>query len=290
MGRFRQLSDLDDAMEVHMAYIVFIEGRPFSYKDFVWFQVDNKDYGMNHGTFRNKIVVLKKSEVVELDYNSGIAFYTLKGHRFGKPMTPNHTVVPSDPIYTMLQNLPFDKKSIHDIHLKFKAPFIWKMISLDRNLHRNQRSQDISIPTWIKNNVLIRTIIHKTDTVTVSLRCSLEPIPLDAYGVVDFFDILIRTEEKLQSIIDNLRPINHETNISIPEYREWIITMWHFGRDASIEPIGRMFSITVRTLQNILIRIYIKEVNGEKRLRIEKQQYPNKTVLHAMEDILNRNY
>jgi hypothetical protein len=33
---------------------------------------------MKHKTFRNKISKLKKEGIVELDFNSGIAFYTLK--------------------------------------------------------------------------------------------------------------------------------------------------------------------------------------------------------------------
>jgi len=51
------------------------------------FQVDGEVYEMRHGTFRNKICSLKKKGEIELEYRSGIAFYTLKGHRFGKAVT-----------------------------------------------------------------------------------------------------------------------------------------------------------------------------------------------------------
>jgi len=49
------MSKLDEAMHEHMAFIVFHEKRPFSYKDFLKFEVDGEIYGMKHGTFRNKI-------------------------------------------------------------------------------------------------------------------------------------------------------------------------------------------------------------------------------------------
>jgi hypothetical protein len=72
------LTELDDAMLEHMAYIVHIEKRPFSFKDFCRFEVKDKEYKMSHGTFRNKISKLIKKGIVKLEYNSHIAFYTLK--------------------------------------------------------------------------------------------------------------------------------------------------------------------------------------------------------------------
>src|SRR4029078_13479820 len=103
------MSELDNAMQEHMAYIALSEGRPFSFRDFLQFTIDGKIYKIAPGTFRNKVLELKKAGIIELDYNSGTAFYTLKGHRFGKPMTHNHTLVyHNNPIYRMLQDLPLE--------------------------------------------------------------------------------------------------------------------------------------------------------------------------------------
>ena len=49
------MTELDDAIEEHMAYLVLVEHKPFSYKDFLSFEVNGKAYKMSHGTFRNKI-------------------------------------------------------------------------------------------------------------------------------------------------------------------------------------------------------------------------------------------
>jgi hypothetical protein len=281
------MSVLDDAALQHMAYLVLSENRPFSFKDFLLFPVDGKEYRMKPGTFRNKILELKKKGIVELNYNSGIAFYTLKSHRFGKPVTPNHTVAHNDSVYDMLQNLPLDKQSIHDIRLTFKVPNIWKIFSFNRNLPINKRSKDIIIPSWSKDNAIVRTMIHKTDTVSVIIGCSLVPIPLDANGIIRFFNMLVRVEEKLQTILDSSIPINcTEKSCSIPEYETWIVTMWHFGRDASIEYAGAKFTVTIEKLKHILTRIYVKDFNGKKKIRIETQEYPKKTVLDAIEEKL----
>ncbi|MGH9975717.1 MAG: hypothetical protein ACRD8Z_07765, partial [Nitrososphaeraceae archaeon] len=56
-----------------------VEGRPVSYKDFESFDVDGTTYRVKHGTFRNKVSVLIREVLVELYYNSKIAFYVLKG-------------------------------------------------------------------------------------------------------------------------------------------------------------------------------------------------------------------
>jgi len=111
------MSELDDAMEGHMAYVVFKERRPYSYRDFLHFEVEGQEYGMVHGTFRNKVSRLIKAGVVELSYNSCLAFYTLKGMKFGKPMTLIHTgdVVSdsrSHPIITLLESRDVDNDGL----------------------------------------------------------------------------------------------------------------------------------------------------------------------------------
>jgi hypothetical protein len=243
---------------------------------------------MTHGTFRNKISKLIKNGMVELSYHSSCAFYTLSGYKFGKPMTPNPVVVHNNPVYQMLEDIPFDKKSIHDIHLKFNVPDIWQICSLNRDFFRIKRSHDIVIPTWNNDNMMVRIVVHKTNVVSVIVGCSLSPIPLDANGIIDFFNLLVRVEEKLKSIFDSssITKCGKERN-TIPGYKKWIVTMWHFGRDASIEYTGQRYCITIQNLQHILTRIYVKDFNGKNRIRIEKQEYPKKTVIDAIEEKLN---
>jgi len=123
---------LDDAMQEHMAYLVLIVKRPFCYKDFLLFEVNGKEYRMRHGTFRNKVSKLRKEGEVEVVCSSTQTFYTLRDCKLGKPMTPYRMEVRSKSVYDVLQDLPLDKQSIHDIRLKFKAPNIWRLFSIHR--------------------------------------------------------------------------------------------------------------------------------------------------------------
>lgn len=269
-----------------MAYIVLSEGRPFCYRDFLKFEIDGEVYGTTHGTFRNKLSKLRKRGKVESSYYSGCAFYTLTGHKFGKPMTPDHTVVHNDPIYRILQDLPLDKRSIHDIRLKFKVQNIWKILSLNPDFNINTKSLDIAIPSWSKDNAIVRVMIHRTNTVSVVIGCSLHPIPLDVIGIIRFFNLLVRVEEKLQTILDNSLINSHIESNVIPEYKSWIVTMWYFGRDSLVGYTNERSSITIGNTQHMLTRLYVKDFNGKNRVRIEKHEYPKKTVLDAIEEKL----
>jgi hypothetical protein len=284
------MTRLDDALEENMAYIVLSEGRPFCYRDFLKFEVNGETRSITHGTFRNKICKLKKRGKVELSYYSTCAFYTIKGHKFGSPMTPNHTVVHNDPIYKMLQDLPLEKRSIHNIHLKFKAPNIWEIFSINENFPILERSKDIVLPSWNRNNAILRTVIHKSDMVSVVIGCSLQPIPLDFNGIIRFFTLLAVVETKVQTILEGICPLMSNTECtSIPVFRNWIVTMWHFGRDASVGYAGEKFSIEIGKLESILTRLYIKDFGGKNKIRLERQEYPNKTVLDAIEEKLGAN-
>jgi len=273
-----------------MAYIVLSEGRPFCFRDFLNFEIGDIKYNMTHGTFRNKISGLIKCGKVELQFHSGCGFYTLKGYRFGKPMTPNHTVVHNNPVYQMLQNLPFEKQSIHDIHLKFKVPNIWEIFSVNSNFPMRKRSKDIALPSWIRNNAIVRAVVHKSDVVSVVIGCSLQPIPLDVTGIIRFFTLLAVVETKVQTILEGFCPLksNAECN-SIPLFRNWIVTMWHFGRDASIGYAGEKFSIEIGKLESILIRLYVKDFGSKNKIRLEIQEYPNKTIMDEAEEKLGVN-
>lgn len=118
---------LDYPMKVHMQSIVRGENRPFSYHDFLEFEVDGKRHSMTHGTFRNKISTFMKNGLVQLEYYSGPAFYSLKGVDFTNPrpgMTDNRTVVSSVSSVSsvsFINNLPYDKHALHDIRFRFRV-------------------------------------------------------------------------------------------------------------------------------------------------------------------------
>lgn len=331
-GESLKMSELDDAMMQHMRDIVFTEKRPFSHRDFQIFEVDGKKHYMAHGTFRNKVSQLMKAGEVELEYKTAIGFYTIKGVNFGKRksrvmmrtpmmMTSNHKEVPychrhchhhkenvvqdTNPlIYNIIENLPLDKKSLHDIHMRFEVPNIWTILSSSsvttnsqqqqqqQQLQTDSFSKDIVIPSWKINDLNIKVIVHRTNTVSVVVGCSYAPIVLDINGVFRLSNALTRVEERVSRLIDDCNKVisGKYESLPIPEHSQWIVTMWHFGADASIEYTGELFSATWEVGKNALIRAYSKVMkDGKARIRLERQEYPRKTFADAIEEKLQSN-
>jgi hypothetical protein len=294
------MTRLDDAMQERMAYLVFIEHRAFSYLDFLSFEVDGVEYNMSHGTFRNKISKLINTGGVELVCNSGLGFYSLKGIKLQKKLiTGNHMGVSSrDPIYRMIQDLRIGKNALHDIRLRFELKGLWSALSANNSqLAINPISKDIRLQSWKINDLLIKGTVHRTDTVTIIIGCSYTPIAVDINGIIRLSNALTRIEERLSRLIADCGTVTKiggrvgcESLLPVPEHNGWIVTMWHFGADASIEYSGDKFSCTWEAGQNALVRVYTKEMRDRKtRIRLERQEYPDKTFADAIEEKLQFN-
>jgi len=273
------MSLLDEAIKLHMKHIVLREERPFTFADFNQFELEGKLYKMSHGTFRNKISALIKCGAVELDYRSGISFYTMKGHRFSR-LTKNYhtgvtTLIPpkgaigrQSPLYKWLRNLPVEKQSLHNIRLRFSANGIWESCA---RVYPQQligsRNQDIRIPPWtFCSDINSVATIHHTDVISIALGCSFKPIALDIEGILNCIESLTRTEERLARLVG--------VDITIPCFREWIGTCWHFGVDSIDTYNGDRFCITLEQGISDIYTIYTKRWrDGKVKPRIERQEY-----------------
>ena len=296
------MSALDNTMLDHMGYLVFSERRAFCFRDFLRFEVDGEVYGMTPGTFRNKISRLRKSGEIEFAYNSGTAFYTLPGYRFGKPMTPNHTGVNHkkiDSFVKLILDLPMGNHGLHDIRLRFEVVGIWKFLSTYHSeFPTNRNSKDILMPTYNIDDILARVIVHRTDTVSVSLACSYAPISVDISGIIRISETLTKVEERLIVLLAednsnsnhckldvNVARTENISHLKTPDHKTWIVTMWHFGADSLTEYSGDMFQVSWEVGQHVLVRAYAKIMKDKKiRIRTEMQEYPNKTLLDAVEE------
>jgi hypothetical protein len=84
---------------------------------------------------------------------------------------------------------------------------------------------------------------------------------------------------------------NSSAITTIPDHAEWIVTMWHFGADASVEYTGERFSATWGITQDAIIRVYSKTMKDHKtRISLERQEYPRTTLALALEQKINHNY
>jgi hypothetical protein len=290
-----------DAMLEWMATIVFIEHRPFSYKDFLEFIIDNKIYKMAHGTIRNNISkLIKEGKIVRIN-NSGIAFYTLTGFPFTKSMTDNHMVVSTNhPFNRMIQELPLEKNSIHNIRLRFaiKDWDIWMILSIDSSFKINSFSKDIQLASWqIEKDIFVGITLHRTNTVSITIGCSFKPFPLGFQGIIDFTTFLTRIEERIRRLLheklyttDFYKKERINSEYIIPSYKEWLVTMWHFGADSKVEYSGEKFSIKWEVAEKTFVQIYSKKFRDKKvKIRLERHEVPKKTLLAAIEQKIKDN-
>ena len=293
------LSNTDKVMLKHMKQIVRDERRPFIYKDFLDFKVDNKRYTLKYTTIRNKFSNFVKECKIELYNRSRIAFYTLPGFKFGK-MTDDHTYLSNNteysndlyllkkqiqkhPMYKILQYIQFGKRSIHDIHLTFKSPGLWNFLSqIEYYKNRiDKKNKSISFGYFDIEKLHVKIRIQKTDTVTVIISCSSNPIMLDPSGVMRLTEVLTRVDERLAAILNDFRnkTYNKEYNpseIKIPNKDEWKTVLWHLGRDSQ-QYSGKTFECSWHIAKNLFIRIYSKELKttGKRMVRMEIQENPD---------------
>ena len=266
-----------------MSYIVFIQHRPFSYKDFLTFEVEGRVYHMKHGTYRNKISKLKGEGIVQQIYRSHISYHTLNAEYFENTlMTYNHTVDPSvikvNNIVNFINTMPLDKNSVHDIHMKLHVPGIWKIVSQNEKYTLNSYSKDIRLDPFKVDNLKIQTTIHHSDTVSVVVGCSMYPVVLDdVHGIIRLSNALTRVEERISRVLDESGEKLSEgyERIPIPSNEKWLITLWHLGRDTFIEYSGKDFLFTWGHGREALYRIYTKELGEKKMIRSEIQERPN---------------
>ena len=291
---------LDDAMRKHIEYIVCTEKKPFSFIDFLTFDVGQQHYKMSHGTFRNKISAMLKGGEIELAYYSRQAFYTINGVNFSKQMTPDHTGgtlssslsicssqelrhIKNHPIYRLIQNVPYDKSALHDIRLRTTVNGIWGLFSLIPTLSMNHNSKDILVIKEDINHLNIRVTVHRTDTISVVIGCAYWSVAVDISGVNRLSNALTLIHNRLQRLTKDCT-----SDLAIPSHMNWIVTMWHFGADASILYKGELFHVSWKVAENALIAFYSKVwKDGKYRIRGERQEYPGKPLDEAFEEKLN---
>jgi hypothetical protein len=270
-----------------MYEIAIKEKRYFDFPDFVpKFIVDGQIYHISYGTFRNYVSELVRAEKVEVVACSPQAFYTLKGIRLGNPMTRDHTGalivqnkrrLSNHLIYRIIQNLPFEQRALHDIRLRFEVTGIYNIFS--SRYKKSPNSDDISLPRWTINDLEIIATAHSTDTVSIVIGCSYCPVAVDVNGVVRLSNALASTKERISNLANN--------TLSIPDHMSWIVTMWHFGADATTIYTREKFYASWEVGQHALITVYSKDwKDGKSRVRIEKQEYPQKSLAEALEEKL----
>jgi hypothetical protein len=179
---------------------------------------------------------------------------------------------------------------LHDIRLRFEVKGIYQILASEYK--GNPESNDIQLTPfpWKIMDLDIGVTIHSTDTVSLAIGCSYSPVATDVNGTIRLSKALSTVQERLSNILSlNIsRGPNHGTIPVIPDHMTWIVTMWHFGVDALKTYTGEKFYVSWEVAQHALITAYSKDwKDGKRRVRIEKQEYPQKSLAEALEEKLN---
>ncbi|MGC1131448.1 MAG: hypothetical protein WA941_01390 [Nitrososphaeraceae archaeon] len=267
------MSKLIVAIMRKIGYINKTEYRPTSYDDLKVVEIEGKLQQTDYGTVRNIMSALIKEGRVECPYNSKAAFFVLKGIKFGKQKRQD---LEMKRLANLIQSLPESSRGLHDIHLKFSVLDIWKILFNSGKFKPKECSNDILLPPFTTNGMKIKVIVHRTDTVTVSVACSNNPVNVsaieDAEGVIRLAKALAKTEISISRVLDEcgqIVPGGYES-IPIPDSDSWIVMMWHFAVDSPSYKEERI-CMTWKDGQAVLLREYKKKKN---QLRREQQEYP----------------
>ncbi|MGA9842469.1 MAG: hypothetical protein WBQ25_09155 [Nitrososphaeraceae archaeon] len=291
------MNNFERALHKRMSNIVKMDSRPFSYMDFVpCFEVDGKVFEIAKGTFKNIVSEMVKRGELEVVCYSPQGFYTLKGVTVAKPLNVDHIgvhlsdqlkYIKNDPFYRSVMNLPFGQKSLHNIRLRFEAGGIWStLLTSKSNLSVQSKSKDISLPVVSINNLRIRIRVHRTDIVSIIIGCSNSPVAVDVAGVTRLSNALARIREILEkTLLQDGETSENTVRIVIPNHRNWLVTMWHFGADALADYSGNENHRRWGKAEVILITIYTKEwENSKRRIRWDCQEYPKKSLIDALQE------
>jgi len=180
-------------------------------------------------------------------------------------------------------------KGQYTIYACFKVNGIWSILAPHHK--PDCGNNGIRLQPWPCKirDLDIMVTVQPTDTVSIVIGCSFCPVAVDTYGVVRLSEALAIVRERLSKLIEECNNNdNGKASPSIPDHMTWTVTMWHFGADALITFEGEKFSTSWEVGQHALITAYAKDwKDGNRRIRIEKQEYPKKSLADALEDKLN---
>ena len=210
-----------------------------------------------------------------------------------QPQNNNRRIV-NHPIYRVIQNLPFDRNALHDIRLRLRVDGIWNIFRIHSEKYEgfNPISKDILFKTFRMDQLIIRVTIHHTDTISIIIGCSSSPVAVDSDGILRLTNALQTMRESLYKIVTESGQVLQNSKLVIPCIMSWLVTLWHFGADASVTYMGKKFFASWEVGQNALLAVYSKEwkrkgKRAEKRIRIEVQESPKKPLQEALEDKRN---
>jgi hypothetical protein len=306
------VSLLDEAMKKHMQMLMS-QGIPFSYRDFLSFKVEGKNYKVSHGTFRNKISKLVKIGEIEPYIFSGQRYYVLKGMGFRKSKRFHHPsgvsskqslssdinlgvgftgktdelnqTINQTLLGYVIPVLPASLFYIHNFHFHLNiSSEIYRQISIEKIGNKNNGKQ---YSTMIGKARVTYTFYPK-GTVNVEVKCSDNPFRVETTH--DYNNLLLFFNSLRETLSQYLRDTQNILTGIISVIEDWYLTEYDINKDIKLDDHSLHIAVVKMQVKYHLhlFRIYIKSIGKSKFCRIEEnRKQNNKNPIETINEIFN---
>ncbi len=260
--------------------------------------LSDKEVRCADGTFYNVISELIRENRVISNRSSGAKYKYNKSKNENYPTGDiNSTILTEtgfvNTIMELIRANSFeDVCRIHDIHLKTDFWNIEAFQDLRKRSckvwhhercypwKKNKKSKSWKNCLYVGNSHKVTFQIYSTGVLTCSIKCTRTPFLANFAGLRALHNVI---NEACLIIFDD-----HKF-WTFPIVDNWIVTLWHYGRDTKLRFTCR-FEVTFRNFFGGFARIYVRKEDG--RLRVEESQSPCETLgllLHKAEIGVGKN-
>ena len=171
----------------------------------------------------------------------------------------------------LIKNCNSQEPAIHDIRFKLDTDLYDVCKKKGYSVNSHNGSIVISSDIFTKfNPLLVIKLILYPNSAQMNIACTNSPI--------------LYNKESIQTLVFNLgryiEGLKRELGVDflIQDISSWIAVMYHLNKDGSLEVQDRKFHYQLRNINDALIRVYTKDLNGRRILRIEEEKSPQKTI------------
>jgi len=231
-------------------------------------------------TFRQYIYKLRKFIITGIKSNP--CFYRIKGTpelSSGRPVTDRPM---GDKMIQILGHVREQPASIHDIKIQTFSENLHDIL-LKHGMKSDSFNKGIFLPKLrFDVNTYSKIQIYRS-TVTIDIACTHQPLVYDIAGVTQLTSILGQIYYHLQLL--------SKSKAHVPSVGEWIVKMYHAGKDGTQSFSGDSYEIRYDELVDGTIRYYNKLWgDGIRRPRFERVITPNVTLIEEIDRIMIDEY
>lgn len=243
------------------------------------------DFGdISHDVIRHEFSQLRRMGVIEraTTKRTTPAWYKVKGvsihwDSFTLRGMVGKGVRITQPIQDILDSTPYGPQKMHNIRFRFYNKHLHSKLLTD-NIGKHDASNNTVFLGPYTYDIYREYSLHcyPTGYNTVIIGCSTAPIRLDSPDIMTIPSILSQLHGRLLAL---------DNSITLPTWDLWTMTYYEVGQDSVIEFTGERFQIRANDILGAIYQYYAKEwSDGKVRIRMEKQDAPNKPAIDALID------